>query len=103
MSPDRGDVDPSVQVYGEFFTDSEVRITFDGQQVATARPDTFGEFSISFRVPALDPGEYAVKVGDVLLPFTVTQSEVLDYDTAASGGAPRGAGALERHKAPPLF
>jgi len=72
ISPESGDVDTLVRVNGEFSICSEVQITFDGQQVATARPDSSGEFSISFRVPPLPAGNYTIRAGSISENFTIT-------------------------------
>ena len=50
-----------------------VSITFDGQQVSSANPDSNGFFQVTFVVPAVPPGNYQIVVGNTdPRPFVVT-------------------------------
>ncbi|MCW4016411.1 MAG: IPT/TIG domain-containing protein [Candidatus Bathyarchaeota archaeon] len=89
LSDDTGEVDDTITVTGEWFSeDEDVTVTFDDTEVATDTTDSVGYFSVSFDVPDVSDGTYTITATDddgvsASETFTVAAA-VLIFETRAT-------------------
>ena len=65
IDPAEGRLGTELAINGTGFGDkSDVTVYFDGNEVAEDETDRYGSFTVTFSVPALDPGTYNVEAKD---------------------------------------
>jgi len=86
-SPSSGPAGIFVTLHGRFASGGKITVYFENSQVATITDQPAGNWSVSFQVPGVPPGNYTIRAIDVegrwmsVAPFIVTAPMILPVVT----------------------
>ena len=86
-TPSSGPAGMFVTLHGRFASGGQITVYFENSQVATITDQPAGNWSVSFQVPSVPPGNYTIRAIDVdgrwmsVAPFVVTAPIILPVVT----------------------